>query len=120
MPTHRLSLKPNYYRAARIYCVTNEELWGMLYGEIFMNLERGSNRTAEISKLLYDTYKREIKFTSDTSYSVSFASSIIVEINDKASLSLPYGAMVYEPTLLFSIIEFSIAQPFGDLVSFYL
>ena len=28
----------NYYRAARIYCSSSEEIWGIIYGEIFMNL----------------------------------------------------------------------------------
>ncbi|MFH2095531.1 MAG: tetratricopeptide repeat protein, partial [Bacteroidota bacterium] len=28
----------NYYRAARLYCSSTEEVWGMIYGEIFMNL----------------------------------------------------------------------------------
>lgn len=95
----------NYYRAARVYCASNEELWGMIYGEIFMNLERGTKRTAEISKLLFDTYKREIKFTSDTSFSVSFSSNMVIDISDLKSLALPYGTAVYEPTLLFSIVD---------------
>jgi tetratricopeptide (TPR) repeat protein len=63
----------NYYRAAKIFLDSDQEVWGMIYGEIFMNLERGSKRTEEISKLLYYTYKGEIKFDSDTSVSVSFA-----------------------------------------------
>jgi tetratricopeptide (TPR) repeat protein len=63
----------NYYRAAKIFLDSDQEVWGMIYGEIFMNLERGSARTEEISKLLYYTYKGEIKFDSDTSVSVSFA-----------------------------------------------
>lgn len=63
----------NYYRAAKIFLDSDQEVWGMIYGEIFMNIERGSKRTEEISKLLYYTYKGEIKFESDTNISVSFA-----------------------------------------------
>lgn len=63
----------NYYRAAKIFFDSDQEVWGMIYGEIFMNIERGSKRTEEISKLLYYTYKGEIKFGTDTSASVSFA-----------------------------------------------
>ncbi|KAA2238913.1 hypothetical protein F0L74_22115 [Chitinophaga agrisoli] len=63
----------NYYWAAKIFCSqSEEEVWGMIYGEIFINLERGSKRTEEISKLLYYTYKSEIQFPNDTSVSVSF------------------------------------------------
>jgi len=63
----------NYYRAAKLFLDSEEEVWGMIYGEIFMNLERGSKRTEEMSKLLYFTYKGEIKFETDTSASVSFS-----------------------------------------------
>ena len=98
----------NYYRAAKIYCNSTEEVWGMIYGEIFMNLERNSGRTAEISKLLYDTYKSEIKFTSDTSFSVSFSQNISISANDMkkstGKMKLPFGIGVYEPTLMFSIL----------------
>ena len=56
----------NYFRAAKIYCNSSEEVWGMIYGEIFINLERTNDRTFKISKLLFDTYKSEITFTSET------------------------------------------------------
>lgn len=95
----------NYYRATRIYCGSTEEVWGMIYGEIFMNLERNSKRTAEISKLLYDTYKSEIKFTSDTSMTVSFCQQMNMNVNsisDPKNIKLPF-CMIFEPTLLMSI-----------------
>ncbi|HAY35228.1 MAG TPA: hypothetical protein DCY06_13950 [Bacteroidetes bacterium] len=93
----------NYYRLALLFLNTDNEVWGMIYGEIFMNLERNSKRTAEISKLLYDTYISEIKFTSDTSFTVSFSSNVI-ELNNPKKFKLPYGLGVYEPTLLMSVI----------------
>lgn len=98
----------NYYRATLIYCGSTEEVWGMIYGEIFMNLERNSKRTAEISKLLFDTYKSEIKFTSDTSFSVSFSKNASINISDLQTpnkLKLPFGVGVYEPTLMMSMIN---------------
>lgn len=97
----------NYYRATRIYCNSSEEVWGMIYGEIFMNLERNSKRTVEISKLLFDTYKKEIKFTSDSTMSVSFSQNATINIDDLSSgkdFKLPYGIGVYEPTLIMSLI----------------
>lgn len=98
----------NYYRATRIYCSSSEEVWGMIYGEIFMNLERNSERTSEISKLLYNTYKKEIKFSSDTSFSVSFSKNATIDIEtakDPSKIKLPYGIGVYEPTLMFSMLS---------------
>lgn len=96
----------NYYRAALIYCGSTEEVWGLMYGEIFMNLERNSKRTAEISKLLYDTYKSQIKFTSDTSFSVSFSKNAHIVVNKSSDpIELPFGVGVYEPTLIMSMLN---------------
>ena len=98
----------NYYRATRIYCGSTEEVWGMIYGEIFMNLERNSKRTSEISKLIFDTYKNEIKFSSDTSISVSFSKNATINVSDlkdPSKMKLPFGVGVYEPTLMFSMIS---------------
>jgi len=98
----------NYYRATRIYCGSTEEVWGIIYGEIFMNLERNSKRTSEISKLLYDTYKSEIKFSSDTSFSVSFSQNSTINVTnlkDPNKIKLPYGVSIYEPTLMFSMLS---------------
>ncbi len=89
----------NYYRAARIYCATSEKIWGVLYGEMFMNLERGSARTEEISALLYHTYSDAIKLSSDTAASVNFSRVSVMEIGKK---TLPF-AMTYEMTMLQSL-----------------
>ncbi|MFY8108218.1 MAG: tetratricopeptide repeat protein [Bacteroidia bacterium] len=98
----------NYYWAAKIYCSSTEEVWGMIYGEIFMNLERNSKRTVEISKLLFDTYRREIKFTNDSSFSVSFSKNASINISDLTNpgkMKLPFGVGVYEQTLMFSMLS---------------
>ncbi len=91
----------NYYWLAKIFCSSNQEIWGMLYGEIFMNIERGSKRTEEISQLLFDTYKKEIQFTSDTSMTVSFCENITI-ISDSKKNELPFP-MIYETGLILSI-----------------
>jgi tetratricopeptide (TPR) repeat protein len=98
------SYSSNYYRLAKLFLNTDEEVWGMIYGELFMNLERNSTRTAEISKLLYDTYKSEIKFTSDTSFSVSFSKNAAITLNSK-KIELPFGVGVYEPTLMMELLS---------------
>lgn len=48
----------NYYNAARYYYLTTEKIWSLLYGEIFVNMESYTIRTAEIKTLLYDGYKK--------------------------------------------------------------
>jgi len=101
-------LASNYYWAAKIFCNSTEEVWGMIYGELFMNLERNSERTAEISKLLFDTYKNGIRITGDYSFSVSFSKNSTININDRRkpeTMKLPFGSGVYEQTLMSSMLS---------------
>jgi tetratricopeptide (TPR) repeat protein len=48
----------NYYNAARYYFFTKDKVWGLVYGEIFLNLESYTKRTAEIKDLLLEGYKK--------------------------------------------------------------
>lgn len=98
----------NYYWAAKIFCSGGEKVWGMIYGEIFMNLERNSKRTAEISKLLFDTYRKGIAFPDDSTAKVSFSKNNTIYVSKKAlkglsGLRLPYGTAVYETVLLMAV-----------------
>lgn len=106
----------NYYWAGKIFCSASDvEVWGMIYGEIFMNLERNTARTAEISQLLFKTYKSEITFPTDTSAAVSFCKKAVITINynPKAgpealaaaltNIKLPFGTTMYEPSLLMAL-----------------
>ncbi|MFO8086598.1 MAG: tetratricopeptide repeat protein [Bacteroidales bacterium] len=96
----------NYYRATLMYLNSTEEVWGMIYGEIFMNLERNSARTVEISRLLYNTYKSEIEISSDTSASVSFcqnANILIKDTQDSDGFKLPFEMTAYEFTLMIAL-----------------
>ncbi|NDV95559.1 hypothetical protein D0T84_11645 [Dysgonomonas sp. 521] len=95
----------NYYWAAKIYLNTEDEVWGMMYGELFMNLERNSKRTVEISRLLYDTYKNEIKILNDSTVSVSFCKYAELS-SDNAKLS--FGTGIYEPILMMSLPDIKV------------
>ncbi len=48
----------NYYNAAKYYYYTTNKVWGLVYGEIFVNLESYSTRTTEIKNLLLEGYKK--------------------------------------------------------------
>lgn len=48
----------NYYNAAKHYYLTFDKVWGVIYGEIFLNLESYSKRTAEIKGLVLEGYKK--------------------------------------------------------------
>ena len=41
----------NYYWLSKHYAQSDEKLWAMLYGELFMNLEKGTERSDEISSI---------------------------------------------------------------------
>lgn len=56
----------NYYWACKSLLATNNYWWGVLYGELFLNMERNTTRTYEISKLLYDSYYKVSKIGSDS------------------------------------------------------
>lgn len=48
----------NYYNAAKYYFFTQDKVWSIVYGEIFVNLESYSKRTPEIKTILLDSYKK--------------------------------------------------------------
>lgn len=69
----------NYYRASKLYLNSSDPFAGLIYGEIFVNLERTTPRTKEISKLLYEGYKKAVKINSD-SIKVDFCKNITIDI----------------------------------------
>ncbi|MEX0636304.1 MAG: tetratricopeptide repeat protein [Ferruginibacter sp.] len=52
------SYSKNYYNASKYYYLSTDKVWGLLYGEIFLNMEPLSNKAPEIKELLLDSYKK--------------------------------------------------------------
>lgn len=48
----------NYYNAARYYSLAGNKVWSIIYGEIFVNIEVLTARTAEIKNIIADSYKK--------------------------------------------------------------
>src|SRR4051794_17037622 len=48
----------DYYFASKYYAEKGNVLWGLLYAEIFVNIESLSKRTTEIKDILYGGYKK--------------------------------------------------------------
>jgi len=92
----------NYYWASIFYCSSDQKVWGLIYGEIFMNLEPNSKRTETISKLLFDTYDKGISIKDTNNYSISLYKRIISGETDKDKLTT-FGSF-YETTYLLSAI----------------
>ena len=91
---------PSYYRAARLYLISSQNFLGMIYGEMFVNLERRSKRSVEISKLLFDTYKSQITFPDKLSYSLNFSKTVIdaSSLKNNQKPKIPFD-MIYETDL---------------------
>lgn len=95
----------NYYWAAKLFLASDNPMWGLQYGEILMNLERNSARTAEISALLHRTYTERILLKGDTGASISLCKNMVMAMPTSGSdrMRLPY-CMIYEPTLLLATV----------------
>ncbi len=52
------SYSGNYYNATKYYYLTDDKIWSIIYGEIFLNIEILTRRTAEIKIMLLDNYKK--------------------------------------------------------------
>ena len=50
----------NYYNAALYYFFTKDKVWSLLYGEIFLNMESLTDRSAAMKQLVYDGYKQKL------------------------------------------------------------
>jgi len=48
----------NYYDAARLYLNTSKPVWTIIYGEIFANLERQTNRSLDTRKMMIQAYQK--------------------------------------------------------------
>lgn len=48
----------NYYHAAKYYFFTTEKVWGILFAEMFINLESYTQKTIEMKGLLSEGYKK--------------------------------------------------------------
>lgn len=96
----------NYYWATKLYLNSTDKVWGLIYGEIFINLEENNDQTKEISMLLFNTYKTQIKFDSEGSVIVHFSKNASISgLADSTNIKLPYGEGVYVPLLLKAMVK---------------
>lgn len=82
----------NYYRLAKLFAGTKERIWTVFYGELFMNIERGTPRTQEMSQLLFEAYQRSITFDPDSANKLKLdMASNVINFDPKAKLRIPFG-----------------------------
>ncbi len=94
----------NYYNQATLYLRSNDKLSGLIYGEVFMNIERTTDRTRKMSELLYDTYKNSITLSEEESR-IDFCDIIIDgSTNLDGDIKLPLCA-IFGKNFVLSIID---------------
>jgi tetratricopeptide (TPR) repeat protein len=92
----------NYYNACKFYFFTYDKVWSLLYGEIFLDLESYSKRTAEIKEILLEGYKKlftdtDIKKGQNTNSAFALA---YMNIMNKVSSSVAQGVNTESLTVL--------------------
>lgn len=65
----------NYYWLAKHYAETDEPIWAVLYGEMFMLLEQNTYRSIEMSHLLFETYRTAFEITAENPNGAKFISN---------------------------------------------
>ena len=85
----------NYRSLALLYAISTEPVWTLVWGELFMNLERGSGRTSAMSETLAQTYRDNIRIEGDTAVRMTFSRNGRVA-REGLRLRIPFGTAVFE------------------------
>ena len=99
------SFPTNYYWLARSYSETRDLIWAVFYGEAFLNLERNTPRTRDMSRLLYETWNRSMKL-GDSNDPINFCSDSVLDVPS------PLGAQQMSFPVAFEYNIALAAQPF--------
>ena len=79
----------NYYNACKYYFLTTDKIWCIIYGEIFINIESFTFRTAEIKNILLDGYKKlfvNADLLSDAKEKNGFEIAFLTTMNKQSSV----------------------------------
>ncbi len=95
----------NYFHLAKLFLSSSDKLSGLIYGEIFMNLERTTERTQEMSELLFNTYKSSIILGENKS-KIDFCEITLdaSEIKPNEGINLPLCA-IFGKNFMLAIID---------------
>lgn len=80
----------NYYNAAKFYFYSLDKVWALIYGEIFINMETNTARTAEIKEILLNGYKKlftDVDIEKANKDKTAFTVQYVQVMNKQASLA---------------------------------
>ena len=92
----------NYYNASKYYFLTTDKIWSLIYGEIFINIESFTSRTAEIRNILLDGYKKlfaDADLLANTKDKNNFEIAYLTIMNKQNSI-VTYGLNAETLTML--------------------
>lgn len=85
------SFAGNYYNAALFYYYTKDNVWSLLYGEMFVNMESLTERAIAMKKLLLDGYKQKLFADADLTKNIDkktpeFSKAFLGAMNKQSGL----------------------------------
>jgi len=94
----------NYFHLANLFANTKEHIWTVLFGEIFMNLERSTARTEAMSETIYLAYRKAITLEGDSAR-VNFARNVpmTISVDNLTDFKLP-ATMIYGLGMTFGTV----------------
>lgn len=96
------SFGTNYYHAAKYYYATKDKIWSVIYGEIFLNIESYTARSAEMKNILLESYKKlfaETDLLANTKDLNPFEKAFLTTMNKQNSV-VQWGIGVESLTML--------------------
>ena len=80
----------NYFYAGLVLLGSSEPVWGLMYGEIFMNLEPYSDRSRTMSRYMFETLKSNITL-NDTAFVADLTKEKSIQFNQTTmKLEMPF------------------------------
>ena len=80
----------NYYRLARLYAMSTEPVWAIMYAETFRRISSDKARREEMRALIRNLYDNNVKFDAD-SVTVTLQEEKTIFLNADSSLVVPFG-----------------------------
>ena len=71
----------NYYWLTKVFRATEERIWTLLYGEMFMNLTSSRKRIKEVSQWLYQNFKESYSANDSASGSFYLTKRVTVDVS---------------------------------------
>lgn len=103
----------NYYQICLTFANTPYKFWALLYGEMFLNIERATQRTSEISSLLYKTWASGIK--PGTSDPINLASEELLNEPSELGATVMNFPMAFEYTVATSVVAANVKGPLATI-----